>query len=66
MRGSTGGGGGGPDAAVLLRIVETLQGEKGGLNKRVSSLEEENARLRRANLEKDRQIAMLLAGAGGA
>jgi len=60
------------EVALLLRIVDTLQADKAGLDARLAclrgdrdKLEAENARLRAANLEKDRQIAVLLASAHG-
>lgn len=59
------------NAALLLRMVESLQAEKAALDERLHTvlasheterqrLETDNARLRAANLEKDRQLAHLL------
>lgn len=52
---------------LLLRLIESLQSEKAGLNSKLDflredrdRLEEDNAQLRAANLEKDRQLAALL------
>eukprot|EP00929_Paragymnodinium_shiwhaense_P028325 TRINITY_DN16436_c0_g1_i1.p1 TRINITY_DN16436_c0_g1~~TRINITY_DN16436_c0_g1_i1.p1 ORF type:complete len:969 (+),score=214.36 TRINITY_DN16436_c0_g1_i1:102-3008(+) len=56
------------DAPWLMRLVEQLQQEKAQLDSRLASvlgdrrqLEAENARLRASNLEKDRQVAAMLA-----
>lgn len=45
---------------VLMKIIETLQAEKASLDERLSAMEKENVRLRKANLKKDRQLASLL------
>lgn len=62
---------GGHGAAPLLQVVEALYTEKASLNSRLNAvlkdrrtLEAENDRLRAANLEKDRQLALLLAAKG--
>lgn len=54
-------------AALLLRLVDSLQSEKSALDERLHQvsadrerLEADNARLRAANLEKDRQLALFL------
>jgi hypothetical protein len=54
---------------VLLRIVESLQQEKAAMDMRLRAVMSERDRLevectdlRTANLEKDRQLALLLAG----
>mmetsp|Transcript_104545 Transcript_104545/g.164990 ORF Transcript_104545/g.164990 Transcript_104545/m.164990 type:complete len:874 (-) Transcript_104545:87-2708(-) len=53
--------------AVLLRLIDSLQAEKAALDGRLRAVladhervEADNARLRTANLEKDRQLALLL------
>lgn len=58
-----------PSREVLIRIVESLQGEKAALDAQLRAvatdrdgLAAECARLRAANLEKDQQLALLLAG----
>jgi hypothetical protein len=55
------------NVSLLLRLVDSLQAEKAALDERLrhvladnGSLQEDNARLRAANLEKDRQLALLL------
>lgn len=57
---------------MLLRIIDTLQADKVSLDSKICGmrgdrdrLEAENAQLRAANLEKDRQIAILLANLHG-
>jgi hypothetical protein len=42
--------------------MESLQAEKAALDERVTNLEADNSRLRAANLEKDRKLALLLGG----
>lgn len=61
-----------PNWPLLLQIVDTLQAEKAGLDARLNAmrserdrLEAENARLRASNLERDRQMAMLLSSIQG-
>merc|ERR1740138_37973 len=56
------------DPELLHKLVRTLQADNGGLDTRLTAmrndrdrLEKHNARLRASNLEKDRQIALLLA-----
>jgi len=57
-----------PNVDLLLKLVDLLQVEKAGLDAQLGAmrsdrdrLEADNARLRAANLEKDRQMALLLA-----
>lgn len=61
------------DAELLLRLVSSLQAEKAALDarlqkvardgeRRLQETEAENSRLRRSNLEKDRQLAALMKG----
>jgi len=57
-----------PNEDLLLKLVDLLQVEKAGLDAQLGAmrsdrdrLEADNARLRAANLEKDRQMALLLA-----
>merc|ERR1740121_2484436 len=64
------GGAASEDPRVLLAIIETFHKDKASLDSKVNSLlqerrslEKENAEHRAANLEKDRQIARLLARA---
>merc|ERR1712083_644134 len=56
------------DPELLHKLVRTLQADNAGLDTRLTAmrndrdrLEKDNARLRASNLEKDRQIALLLA-----
>lgn len=49
------------DPEVLLRIVESLQAEKAALDSQLRAVTSDRDRLRSANLEKDRQLALLLA-----
>jgi len=58
-----------PNATLLIRLVDNLQCEKSALDARLRQVladrervEADNARLRAANLEKDRQLALLLGG----
>merc|ERR1711920_314237 len=46
---------------VLLRIISTLQSEKATMDAQLRALTSECASLRAANLEKDQQLAQLLA-----
>lgn len=55
-----------------MQIVDSLQAEKAGLDARLGEmrterdrLEAENARLRAVNLERDRQMALLLSSLKG-
>lgn len=59
---------GAPDVGLMLRIMESLQAEKHGLDTQLceavgqcSRLQTENEQLRASNMEKDRQIAQLFA-----